>query len=217
VDRSASDGASLHRVATAAIRPAAPADVDAIAAIYAHHVLTGLATFETEPPSPDEMRRRWREITGQGFPCLVAESDGEVLGYAYAWTYRPRPAYRYTVEDSIYLGPGLAGKGLGRRLLAALVDECTRLGFRQMVAVIGDSDNAGSIGVHRALGFVWTGRLDAVGFKFGRWVDSVVMQRALGEGGDTLPAEVSRTTGEPGGRAADEHATGRPAQSNPEG
>jgi phosphinothricin acetyltransferase len=170
-----------------AIRLAAEADVPRIAAIYAHHVLTGLATFETEPPDAGEMLRRYRDLVPRNFPYLVAEADGRVLGYAYAGPYRARAAYRYTVEDSIYLDPDAARHGVGRRLLDALIEASTRAGFRQMIAVIGDSANVGSIRVHERCGFRMVGALEATGFKFGRWVDTVLMQRALGEGGRTLP------------------------------
>lgn len=170
-----------------ALRPAAEADAARVAEIYAHHVLTGLATFETEPPDAAEMLRRHRELVARGFPYLVAESAGRVVGYAYAGPYRARAAYRYTVEDSIYLEPGAERRGIGSALLGALVDAAARAGFRQMIAVIGDSGNAASIRVHRRCGFRMAGTLAAVGFKFGRWVDSVLMQRALGDGAATAP------------------------------
>ncbi|MCX7893238.1 MAG: GNAT family N-acetyltransferase [Burkholderiales bacterium] len=169
------------------LRPAAEADAARIAEIYAHHVLTGLATFETEPPDAAEMLRRHRELVARGFPYLVAESAGRVVGYAYAGPYRARAAYRYTVEDSIYLEPGAERRGIGSALLGALVDAAARAGFRQMIAVIGDSGNAASIRVHGRCGFRMAGTLAAVGFKFGRWVDSVLMQRALGDGAATAP------------------------------
>lgn len=171
----------------AAIRAAAEPDMPRIAAIYAHHVLTGLATFETEPPDVAEMLRRYRELAPRGFPYLVAEAGDRILGYAYAGPFRTRAAYRHTVEDSIYLDPGAARQGVGARLLDALVEASTRAGFRQMIAVIGDSANLGSIRVHERCGFRMVGTLEATGFKFGRWVDTVLMQRALGEGGGTLP------------------------------
>lgn len=169
------------------IRPSQDADLAEIVPIYAHHVLTGLASFEEEPPDLAELTRRRAAVLERGLPWLVAVEDGRLLGYAYAGPYRARPAYRHTLEDSIYLHPAAAGRGLGTRLLSALIDECARLGYRQMVAVIGDSDNQGSIALHRKLGFQMTGVLRAVGFKFGRWVDSVLMQRALGPGQNTLP------------------------------
>lgn len=174
------------------LRPAAEGDIAAIQRIYAEHVLTGLASFEEVPPAADEIRRRWRAIADLGLPYIVAVAGdalaGDVLaGYAYAGPYRPRTAYRFTVEDSIYLDPAFQGRGIGRSLLAALIAEATRLGKRQMIAVIGDSANAASIGLHRSLGFAASGVFEAVGFKFGRWVDSVLMQRALGPGAATLP------------------------------
>jgi phosphinothricin acetyltransferase len=169
------------------LRAANAADLPAIQAIYAHHVLTGLASFETEAPSLAEMSRRFESITGAGYPYLVAELDGQVMGYAYANVYRTRPAYRFTVENSIYVAANAVGRGTGRALLTRLIDDCAALGFRQMLAVIGDSGNAASIGLHRACGFEMKAVLDAVGFKFGRWVDSVLMQRALGPGAQTPP------------------------------
>ena len=170
------------------IRDATPGDISAVQAIYAHHVLHGLGTFETAPPGVEEMQRRYAQITGDGFPYLVAEDAGRILGYAYANHFRTRAAYRNTVEDSIYVADDAAGRGVGKALLAALIERCTVLGLRQMLAVIGDSGNAGSIGVHRACGFEHTGVMKAVGRKFDRWVDVVIMQRALGPGASTPPA-----------------------------
>ncbi len=172
------------------LRPALAADLPAITAIYAHHVQHGLASFETEAPSLAEMTQRFDAITGNGYPYLAAVDDdgaGRLLGYAYASYYRTRPAYRFTVEDSIYVAADAVGRGVGRALLTRLIDECEQRGYRQMLAVIGDSANAASIGVHRACGFAHKCVLDAVGFKFGRWVDSVLMQRPLGRGESTLP------------------------------
>jgi L-amino acid N-acyltransferase YncA len=169
------------------LRPATAADAGALAAIYAPHVRTGTATFELEPPDAAEMERRWRDVTGRGLPYLVAVCDGEVLGYAYAAPYRPRAAYRFTLEDSLYLRDDARGKGIGRALLLALIDASERVGARQMIAVIGDSANAASIGVHAALGFRHIGMLASVGNKFARWLDVVLMQRALGPG-DGAPA-----------------------------
>jgi phosphinothricin acetyltransferase len=169
------------------IRDVADADMPAIQAIYAHHVLTGLASFEVEPPDVAEMTRRRDVIRAAGYPYRVAAADGQVLGYAYASSFRPRPAYSHTVEDSVYVSKDTHRRGIGRRLLQDIVDICTRLGYRQMVAVIGDSGNAPSIGVHAALGFRHAGVMKSAGFKFGRWVDTVMMQRPLGEGDDTLP------------------------------
>jgi L-amino acid N-acyltransferase YncA len=169
------------------IRDATPADIAATQAIYAHHVLHGLGTFETAPPGVEEMQRRYAQITGDGFPYLVAEEPGRLLGYAYANHFRTRAAYRNTVEDSIYIAAEAMGRGVGTRLLNALIERCTALGLRQMLAVIGDSANAGSIGVHRGCSFEHTGVMKAVGRKFDRWVDVVIMQRALGAGSDTPP------------------------------
>ena len=165
-----------------ALRPAARGDVAAIAAIYADHVRTGTATFEFDPPDTAEMLRRWRDVTTAGLPYLVAVAGGEVIGYAYAGPYRPRPAYRFTVEDSIYLRADAQGRGVGRALLAELIDESARAGARQMVAVIGDAANEASIRLHAALGFRQVGVLSSVGNKFARWLDVVLMQRALGPG-----------------------------------
>jgi len=169
------------------IRAATPDDLGAAQAIYAHHVLHGLGTFETEPPDLAEMRRRHAQIVGDGFPYLVAVDAARVLGYAYANHFRTRAAYRNTVEDSIYVAVDAAGRGVGKVLLSALIERCAALGLRQMLAVIGDSGNAGSIGVHRSCGFEHTGVMKAVGRKFDRWVDVVIMQRALGAGASTPP------------------------------
>jgi phosphinothricin acetyltransferase len=175
------------------VRPSAEADLPAIAAIYRHHVTTGLASFEEQPPDLAELGRRREAVLAAGLPWLVAErAGGGLVGYAYAGLYRPRSAYRYTVEDSIYVAPGEAGRGIGRTLLSTLIDDATAKGYRQMVAVIGDSANAASIAVHRACGFQEAGRLEGVGFKFGRWVDSVLMQRPLGEGARGVPAGLPR-------------------------
>lgn len=168
------------------VRASTPEDVPAIAAIYAHHVLNGLASFEVVAPDVEEMTRRRAAVLARGLPYLAADVGGQLAGYAYAAPYRERPAYRYSLEDSVYVHPGYIGRGIGRALLEALIEACTAAGYRQLIAVIGDSANAGSIGVHAACGFVRTGLLPSVGFKFGRWVDSVFMQRALGEGDRTL-------------------------------
>lgn len=173
----------------ATIRPSTEADLAAIAAIYAHHVQHGTATFETEPPERAEMARRRAEVLSRGLPWLVAEADGEVQGYACANLFRPRRAYRYCLEDSIYLHADARGRGLGRHLLGELLARCEAAGARQMLAVIGDSGNAASIGVHRAHGFEPAGLLRAAGWKFGRWIDVVLMQRALGAGDATPAAE----------------------------
>lgn len=162
-------------------------------AIYRQHVLHGLATFEVDPPDEAEIGRRLHDLIGKGFPWLVAEEPSGplrgVVGYAYAGPYRARIAWQYTVEDSIYLHPQATGRGIGRALLASLIEASTERGDRQMVAVIGDSANAASIAVHAACGFEQVGVLRDVGVKFGRWVDCVLMQRALGEGSTTLPPE----------------------------
>src|SRR5687768_1711375 len=170
------------------IRDAAAADMPAIQAIYAHHVLHGLATFEEVPPSVAEMGERRASVLKAGLPYLAAEIDGAVVGYAYATAYRPRPAYRFTVEDSIYVAHGFGGCGIGSALLGALINRCELGPWRQMLAVIGNSGNAGSIALHQRLGFESTGTLHAVGFKLGRWVDTVLMQRALGPGDRSTPA-----------------------------
>ena len=162
-------------------------DLPAIHAIYAHHVLHGLATFEEEPPSVEELGRRFGDVTRRGLPYLVAEIEGVGAGYGYCAPYRPRSAYRYTLEDSIYVRHDMTGRGVGRRLLEELIRRCEGLGYRQIIAVIGDSANAGSIGVHAACGFLRVGTLRSAGFKFGRWVDSVYMQRSLGPGDATRP------------------------------
>ena len=174
---------------TAALRLSTDADVPAIAAIYAHHVRTGLASFEIVPPTAEEIARRRQEVLKRGLPFLVAELSGKVVGYAYASPYRLRPAYRSTLEDSIYIHSDHTGKGIGRLLLQALIAHCETMGYRQMIAIIGDSGNAPSIGLHRAFGFEHAGTLRSVGFKFGRWVDTVLMQRPLGAAADTTPSQ----------------------------
>lgn len=161
------------------LRPAEPADLPAIRAIYTPEVLEGTATFELEPPDVEELGRRLAKVRALGLPWLVAELEGEVAGYAYATPYRDRPAYRFTTEDSVYIARPARGRGVGRALLAAVLEETRRAGIRQMVAVIGDSANAGSIALHAACGFVHAGILRDVGCKFGRWIDTVLMQRAL--------------------------------------
>ena len=169
------------------IRIAEGRDVAAIQAIYAGHVLNGLATFEEVPPDVAEIARRREDVLALGLPYLVAEAEGRVLGYAYAAPFRARSAYRFTVEDSVYLDPAATGRGIGGRLLVRLIEDCTARGARQMLAVIGDSGNAASIAVHARAGFRPAGTFRAVGFKFGRWVDTVQMQRQLGPGDGTLP------------------------------
>ncbi len=176
-----------------AVRPARPADLPRILEIYGHHVLHGLASFEETPPDLAEMTQRFEAILARGLPYLAAEAaprEGaapEILGYTYAGPYRPRPAYRFTVENSVYVAPGLEGRGVGRALLEELIVRCTALGLRQMIAVIGDSGHLPSIAFHESFGFTKIGTLSAVGFKFGRWVDSVILQRALGRGDGTPP------------------------------
>jgi len=171
-----------------ALRPALPDDVAAIAAIYGHHVATGSASFELEPPTLDEMARRYAEIVASGYPYVAAQDANErVVGYAYASAYRTRPGYRYTVEDSVYVAADASGQGIGRRLLAALIDACVARGDRQMIAIIGGADHAPSIALHARLGFVAAGRLVGVGRKHDRWLDTVMMQRPLGEGTLTPP------------------------------
>jgi len=169
------------------LRPAVAADVPAITAIYAHAVLYGTASFEIEPPDEGEMANRFRALAGAGFPYLAAELDGAVRGYAYAGPYRTRVAYRNTLEDSIYVAPEFHGRGIGRALVDRLLAEATALGFRQMIAVIGDSAQIASIALHRAAGFRMVGTFEAVGFKFGRWLDTVLMQRPLGPGAGIAP------------------------------
>jgi L-amino acid N-acyltransferase YncA len=171
------------------IRPATEADLPFITEIYEHAVLYGTATFELTPPDLAEMTRRFRALTENGFPYLVAVVDGSVIGFAYAGPYRPRPAYRFTVENSIYLKPAIHRRGIGLLLMQRLLRECEARGYRQVVAVIGDSANAGSIGVHGKCGFQMIGTHPNVGLKFGRWLDTVMMQIALGEGATTVPPD----------------------------
>jgi len=173
---------------TVAIRPAKTSDIPAITCIYAHAVEHGTASFELTPPDETELGRRMSDLVAKGFPYLVAENDGVLAGYAYAGPYRMRPAYRHTVENSVYVAPTVHRSGIGRALLAALIEAAEKRGFRQMIAVIGDSGNqAGSIGLHEALGFRHVGILQDVGFKHGRWLDSVLLQRALGPGASANP------------------------------
>jgi L-amino acid N-acyltransferase YncA len=172
---------------TLAIRPATPADIPAITRIYAHAVEHGTASFELKPPDEAEMTRRMTELITQKYPYLAAELDGALAGYAYAAPYRARPAYRFTVENSVYVAPDMHRRGIGKALLDALIEVCTERGFRLMIAVIGDSKQAGSIGVHEAAGFKHVGVFENIGYKFDRWLDSVLMQRALGPGATTPP------------------------------
>ena len=169
------------------IRPATHSDIPAITRIYAHAVKTGTASFELEPPDEAEMTLRMQAVLDGKFPYLVAESDGAVAGYAYASLFRTRPAYRFTLEDSVYVAPQMQRRGIGIALLRRLIEICTALGYRQMIAVIGDSEQAASIGMHKACGFADAGNLKNVGWKFGRWLDTPMMQRALGPGAATKP------------------------------
>jgi len=169
-----------------AIRPAEPADIPSITRIYAHAVNYGTASFELEPPDEDEMARRMQALLTGNYPYFVATENGDVLGYAYAGPYRARPAYRWTVEDSVYIDPQAQGRGIGRSLLHALIEQATARSFCQMIAVIGDSGQQASIALHEAAGFRHVGTFQSVGFKFDRWLDTVLMQRALGPG-DTAP------------------------------
>ena len=179
------------------IRPATFADIPAIARIYAHAVETGTASFELAPPDESEMRKRMQALLDGKFPYFVAEIDGKVAGYAYASFYRMRPAYRFTVEDSVYIAPEMQRRGIGKALLQKLIEVCTALGFRQMIAVIGDSAQAASIGVHKACGFEHAGNLRHIGWKFGRWLDTPLMQLALGPGATTPPEDVTSRSGAP--------------------
>ncbi|MGB6105483.1 MAG: N-acetyltransferase family protein [Pusillimonas sp.] len=171
------------------IRDATPDDMAAVQAIYAQHVLQGTATFEEVPPTVEEMRERHARIVALGMPYLLAQTHGQVAGYCYAAPYRPRVAYRYTLENSIYLAEGQYGHGLGKALLAALIERCEQGPWRQMIAVIAGNSNLASIGLHRSLGFTHAGTQSATGFKFNQWIDVVFMQRALGPGSSTPPAD----------------------------
>jgi len=174
------------------IRPSTAADLPAVTAIYAWNVLNGTGTFELEVPDTSEMARRRDDVLSKGLPWLVAQRDGVVVGYAYANHFRPRLAYRFCVEDSVYLSAEARGQGLGRLLLAELLARCEAAGARQMLAVIGDSTNLGSIGVHRTLGFEHIGTMKAAGWKFERWLDVVIMQKSLGMGASVAPMEATR-------------------------
>jgi L-amino acid N-acyltransferase YncA len=181
------------------LRPATVADIAAIWAIYGPAVTGGTASFELEPPDEPELLRRFKAITEAGYPYFVAEFDDGVLGYAYANAYRARPAYRFTVEDSVYVAPEAQGKGVGQLLLGGLIEACTRQGFRLMVAVIGDSAQHRSIALHRRMGFTFCGTIHSVGYKHGRWLDSVLMQLPLGTGDKTPPTERVAHAEAPGG------------------
>jgi phosphinothricin acetyltransferase len=171
------------------VRQAREEDMHAVQAIYALHVLYGISSFELTPPTVQEMLRRRNEVLERKLPYLVAELEGMVVGYGYVTPYRPRPGYRFTVEDSVYIADGMAGNGLGKALLARLIQICVEGGWRQMVAVIGNSENVASLRLHEGQGFRRVGVFECVGFKHGRWVDTVLMQRSLGEGENTLPDE----------------------------
>jgi phosphinothricin acetyltransferase len=171
------------------VRAAQPDDIAGIHSIYAHHVLNGLASFEEQPPAADELRRRYDEVIGRGLPYVVADFGGVVGGYGYCSLYRARSAYRYSLEDSVYVRPDMQGRGVGAALLGELIRRCELLDYRQLIAVIGDSANTASIALHASLGFLRVGTLRSAGFKLGRWVDSVLMQRPLGRGDATPPRQ----------------------------
>lgn len=170
------------------IRPSQNVDLAQITAIYHHHVLHGTGTFEIAPPTEADMAQRRADVLSKDLPYLVASQGERVLGFAYCNWFKPRPAYRYSAEDSIYLAPDAIGSGLGRALLAELCSQAERVGVRKLIAVIGDSDNLGSIGVHRSAGFQHVGTLTSCGWKFGRWLDVVLMDKALGLGDTTAPS-----------------------------
>jgi L-amino acid N-acyltransferase YncA len=172
------------------IRPSRTDDVAAIAAIYAQHVLGGTGTFEIDPPTIEDMAQRRAEVLARGLPYLVAEADGRVVGFAYCNWFKPRPAYRFSAEDSVYVDASMHRTGIGRALLAELLTAAQRAGVRQLIAVIGDSRNAGSIGLHRAVGFSPVGVLNACGWKFDQWLDVVMMQRSLGLGSNSAPSDL---------------------------
>lgn len=171
------------------VRDAGEADMEAVQAIYAHHVLHGLATFEEVPPTVEDLLSRRTSVLAMGLPYLVAEMGGRIAGYSYATAYRPRPAYRFTIEDSVYVAEGLGGRGIGSALLGALIARCEKGPWRQMLAVVGNSGNEGSRALHKRMGFLEVGTLRSVGFKLGQWVDTVLMQRPLGEGDGSAPAQ----------------------------
>ena len=172
------------------LRPATALDLPAVTAIYAHHVRYGTGTFETDPPSLADMTQRWADVQAKSLPYLVAQEGAEVLGFAYCNWFKPRPAYRYSAEDSIYMAPGAQGRGLGQALLQALCEQAEQAGVRKLIAVIGDSENAGSIAVHRGQGFTPVGVLKSCGWKFDRWLDVVLMEKVLGAG-DSTPANAA--------------------------
>ncbi|TCH99530.1 N-acetyltransferase family protein [Roseococcus sp. SYP-B2431] len=182
--------AGRRAVEAVTVRHVTDADMEAVAAIYGHYVLHGTATFETDPPSPAEMTRRRDALAAQGYPYLVAEREGVVLGYAYVSAYRPRPAYWNTVENSIYLRHDAGGMGVGKQLLRTLVETCEDLGYRQIIAMIGDSANIASLRLHLSLGFEKLGTLRSVGYKHGRWIDTICLQRSIGLG-DSAPPDTA--------------------------
>lgn len=169
------------------VRPATPADLDAVHAIYAHHVLKGLGSFEEIPPPREEIARRYRDVVDQRLPWIVAQYGDSIAGYGYCTLYRARSAYRYSLEDSVYVRHDMHRQGIGGLLLAELIRRCEAAGYRQLIAAIGDSAHAASINLHAAAGFLRVGTLRSVGFKFGRWVDCVIMQRPLGDGDAKAP------------------------------
>jgi phosphinothricin acetyltransferase len=169
------------------LRASTEQDVPAITAIYGHHVTHGTGTFETTPPTEADMAARRADVLSKGLPYLVAENDGQVLGFAYCQWFKPRPAYRFSAEDSIYLHPDAAGQRIGTKLLTELMKQAEATGLRKLIAVIGDSANARSIGVHRAVGFRHVGTIQSCGWKFGRWLDIVMMEKSLGDGSRTAP------------------------------
>ncbi|WP_296508880.1 GNAT family N-acetyltransferase [Rhodoferax sp.] len=173
------------------IRPSIESDIPAITAIYAHHVLTGTGTFETTPPTEDDMKGRRADVLSKALPYLVAEVDGKVIGFAYCNWFKPRPAYRFSAEDSIYLAPEAHGKGLGTLLLTELMAQAERCGVRKLIAVIGDSANLGSIGVHTRCGYRHAGVIEACGWKFERWLDIVLMEKSIGAGHSTPPVDIA--------------------------
>ena len=169
------------------IRASRDEDVPSMTAIYAHHVLNGTGTFETTPPAADDMAARRADVLAKNLPYLVAELDGQIIGFAYCNWFKPRPAYRFSAEDSIYLADGARGRGAGKALLSALLSEAEAAGVRKLIAVIGDSANLGSVGVHKAVGFTHVGVLKSCGWKFGKWLDVVLMEKPLGLGDTTSP------------------------------
>ncbi|MDR6214548.1 L-amino acid N-acyltransferase YncA [Paracidovorax wautersii] len=177
----------IHFLQMPTIRPSRDEDIPALTAIYAHHVLNGTGTFEIDPPSEADMAGRRADVLGRKLPYIVAEKDGEILGFAYCNWFKPRPAYRFSAEDSIYVADAARGLGVGRKLLAALSEAAEQAGVRKLLAVIGDSANAGSIGVHRSAGFTEIGVMRSVGWKFGAWRDIVLMEKTLGAGDTTAP------------------------------